>query len=162
MGSGLDERLRNLAQMGKLVGESTIITHVQNALLPHIISIFTEHGADDLERMIITDYALVEKEAPEGIKRTIRNLGSNPKARRYYEELVVEYVRPENILEWMRNPEEWLDVEEADQQRAELKRCADVLEETPGGQEWLAAQVWTLYRWANIVPEDSTRATAND
>lgn len=162
MDAPVPDKLQKLAQTASLLGKSTVIQQVQQMLMPHILAIFSEHDHGELEKMIQTNYRLVDNHTPPGIKNALQNLGSNPELREQWEGVVLTYVTPENIKQWLRNPEEWLDADEAERQRAELRRCADVIEETPGGEEWLQSQVMDLYRMARIVPKNSTARAADD
>lgn len=148
------ERLQSLAKTVSLFGKEVAISKTQQYLMPHILEVFTEHDAEELKRMIQANYPLAEQETPAGIRQALDNLGSNPELRSQWEGTVVNLVTPENILHWLRHPEEWLDAEEAEAQRAELKRCAEVIEESAGGEEWLEQQVLQLYRFANIISSD--------
>ena len=157
-GNRAKEMLSTLSTFGK----AAAIQQVQSMLIPHVLNIFAEHDHTVLRKMIYADYDLVREEMPPGLKQALQNIGSDPEFRQQYEGLVLQTLTPENILEWLDEPEEWLDPEEAAEQIAEIKRCADTIRETPGGQEWLERQVWDLYRLGNIVPEDSTPAAADD
>lgn len=156
------ETAEQILSTATLLGESFVIRQVQSMLIPHVVDIFAEHDHEDLKRMIVTDYDLVENQAPEGVKNTLRNLGSSPETRQLFENLVLDSITPENILDWLRNPEEWLDEDGDEEQRERLRKCAEVIEETPGGYEWLEEQVIEVYRIANIVPEDTNLKQAND
>lgn len=162
MSSNGSSKLQQFFETASLFGKSVAISQVQKMLMPHILEVFTEHNHEELRRYIITDYPLVRKHTPEGVKNALANLGSNPEMRRQWESMALELVTPENIIGWMREPEAWLDEAEADRQRAELKRCADVIEQTEGGREWLDEQVLQVYRFARIVPEEDKRVEADD
>lgn len=156
------EKVKEYLSTLSTLGRSAAIQQVQSILIPHVLNIFGEHDHTMLRNMIYTDYDLVQEETPEGIKRALQNLGSDPQFRAQFEGLVVQTLTPENILEWLDNPEEWLDEDGAEDQREELQKCAQVIRETPGGLQWLEKQVWDLYRLGNIVPEDSTPQAADD
>lgn len=156
------EKVRKVLQMGKLMGETKLVEKVQQMMMPHILHVFSEHDAEKVEHFIYTDYDLVKEETPPRIKQTLKNVGSNPEMRKQWESVVLKYVTPENIKGWLRNPEQWLDTEDAEEQRRELRRCAEKIEETPGGEEWLERQVMQLYQWANIVPKSSQAPVTND
>lgn len=163
VGSRISKTLKQVSRISK----GAAIAQVQAMLLPHIMRVFHKHGHEELRRYIVVNYPLVEQKTPDGLRKTLSNLGSNPEIRQQWEGWVLQTITPENIVTWLRNPEEWLDAEDAAEQRAELKRCADVLEETPGGMDWLEVQVLDLYRMAGIIPEDADagrdkRVEAND
>lgn len=162
MSTDVKGQLQAVLKTLSLFGKGQAAAQVQKLLLPHIMRVFSKHDHTMLENMILIDYDLVEEQTPPGVRNAIQNLGSNPELRQQWEQIVVSTVRPENILVWMRNPDEWLDEEEADELRDELQKCAKVIEETDGGYEWLERQVLTLYKWAQIVPEDSTLPTDNN
>lgn len=162
MFEGQKEKAEKLLNMASMFGKSAIIGQVQSMLIPKIVQIFSEHDHEDLKRMILTDYDLVKEHTPEGVRTALQNVGSSPETRQYFETLVMETVTPENILLWLRNPEEWLDAEEAAEQREELRKCAEVIENTKGGPQWLEEQVLDVYRIANILPEDTNRVEATD
>lgn len=154
--------INDLLETASSLGQSALVSYVQSLILPHVMEVFAKHDHNKLEAMIRTNYPLVREHTPEGYKRALANLGSNPKFKQQYEQMVLEYVTPENVLEWMRNPDEWLDEEEANEQREELRKCAAVIEETPHGEQWLEDQVLQVYEFAGIVPEDSTPTVTND
>lgn len=156
------EKAERLLEMATLLGKSKIISQVQSMLVPKVVEIFSEHDNEDLRRMILTDYDLVKNHTPPGIKQTLQNVGSSRETRQYFEAMVMESITPENIIKWLRNPEEWLDADEAAEQREELRQCADVIENTQGGMEWLERQVLDVYRMANIVPEEPSPAKATE
>lgn len=156
------ETLKKLLGTASFLGKSAVISQVQAMLMPKILEVFSDHGHDELQRMILTDYRLVENQTPEPIRNALTNLGSNPETRQQWEGVVLEYITPDNIKTWMRNPGEWLDAEEAEEQREELRKCAEVIETTKGGEEWLEEQVVDLYRMANIVPNKDKSVEAND
>lgn len=156
------ETIKSVLKMASLFGKGTAVTQAQTMLMPHILRVFSQHDHTELERMILTNYPLVEEKTPEKIRNALDNLGSDPEVRAQYEGVVLELITPENILNWLRNPDEWLDEEEANRQREELRWCAEVIEETEGGEEWLEEQVLDLYRMANIVPNTSKTLEAND
>lgn len=155
-------RIQRTLERLSYVSQSAAMSAVQQYLMPYIIRVFADHDEGDLERMILANYDLVKQQTPAGIKQALRNLGSNPRLREQYADLVVTLVTPANVKEWLRNPEEWLEAEEADEQRERLKACADVIEETPGGEVWLEAQIMRLYEYAQIVPEQPDTAVADD
>lgn len=161
MGGNGDSRIGQIADALKLVGKGSAISMAQSFLLPKVMAVFAEHDHEELRMYIRSNYPLVERETPDGVKRALNNLGNDPRFRDQYESLVLQTVTPANVMEWLRTPEEWLDREDAEQQRAELRRCAEVIETTPGGQEWLEAQVLQLYAYAGIIPEDSTQPSTH-
>lgn len=162
MKDDLESKARSVLTLLTTLGDAKAISTIQSMLLPHVMRIFTHHDHTELQHMILTDYDLVRKQTPEGVKNVLENVDPGPDLREQWEETIVTNVTPENIVKWLRNPEEWLDDEDAEVQRAELRKCAEVIEETPGGEAWLEAQVLDLYEMAGIVPEDSTRVSAND
>lgn len=162
MFEGKKEKAEELLKMASLLGKSTIIGQVQSMLVPYIIEIFGEHDHTDLKRMILTDYDLVETQTPDNVRKALKNVGSSPQTRSYFESLVMDTITPENILTWLRNPKEWLDEEASAKERTELRRCAKVIENTDGGEEWLERQVLDIYRIAEIIPEDTKTVKPTD
>lgn len=162
MGDNGDSKIAQLAEMATFLGEGFAIKQAQKYLLPHVLDIFAKHDHRKVRNMIVTNYPLVENDCPEKVKNIFRNLNSNPKTRDLYHNLLVEHVTPERLLELMEAPEEWLEGAEYQEQRTNLRASATVIQRTPGGEEWLAQQVYTLYQFAGIAPEDSTRMEAND
>lgn len=156
------EKLTKTAKTLTSMGRSLAITQVQSMVMPHVMETFAEYDEETVRRMIVTDYDLVREQTPAGVKKTLHNLGTNPEIRQEFEGVVLTTITPENVLDWLRNPEEWLDEEEAEVQRERMQRCAEMIEETEGGMAWLERQVFDLYRLAQLVPEDSTPARADD
>lgn len=154
----LTSTVKSLTSMGR----SFAVTQVQSMVMPHVMEVFTEYDEGTVRRMIVTDYDLVKEQTPPGVKRTLHNLGTNPEIREEFEGVVLNTITPENILVWLKNPDDWLEEEEADVQRERMQRCAEVIEETEGGMAWLERQVLELYQLAQLVPEDSTSVRADD
>lgn len=150
------ERISSIIKTFAFRGKQAAVMEAQRQLIPHILKIFAKHDEETVWKYIVTDYALVENETPEPIKNMLHNLSRNAQLRDTYHNTLVTYITPENILRWLRSPEEWLDAEDADKQRERLKQCAETIETTDGGEEWLARQVYCIYQYANAVPEDST------
>jgi len=144
------------------VGETYVVSQVQKQLMPHIMRVFTEHGAMDLKAFILNDYPLVEEHTPQGVKNALHNLGTSEEVADQFRQMMLQYVTPQNVINWMKNPDEWLDEAEADEQREELERCAKVLEQTEGGEVWLEEQILQLYKYGHVVPEDTTTASVNN
>lgn len=162
MGSDFGSKISGIVKEFALHGKAAAIAETQRQLIPHIIDIFANHDQDTVWQFIVTDYPLVEEETPQTLKNTLANLANNSKLRGVYHNAMLEYITPENILMWLRNPEEWLDDAEAQEQRERLRQCAEVIETTEGGYAWLEEQVLQIYRYADIVPEDSTPANTNE
>lgn len=161
MGTDIGSKVGKIAKVALFEGQAAAVTEAQRHLIPHILDIFTDHDHEEVYRFIITDYPLVREETPEPVKNALHNLSQNGMLRDRYHHAVLNTVTPENVLEWLNNPGEWLDEEDADEVRIELEMCAVIIEETPGGREWLERQVFQIYRYANIVPEDSTLGREN-
>lgn len=162
MASHVSERLGSLLSMASTFGKEAAISMAQQFLMPKVLEVFAEHDHEDLRRMVLANYPLVEQELSDNVKQALRNLGSNPEFRDHYEATVIRLVTPQNILHWLKHPEEWLDDEASDEHVAELKACAAVIEDTSGGMAWLERQVIELYRYADIVPEDVVVDPADD
>lgn len=145
------DRLQSALHTAATFSKTMAMGMVQKMLMPYILQVFAEHDHEQLRKMIIADYALVRRKTPEGVRIALDNVGSNPELRERWEGIVLEVVTPENIKEWLRNPDEWLDAEGAEQQRERLRRCADVIEETQGGELWLEQQVLDLYAMAGLI-----------
>lgn len=157
-----ESRLQSIASMAKLLGKDVGVTMAQKWLMPKILQIFTEHDHQELRRYILSNYDLVENETPPGIKRALRNLGNDPQLRSQYEQVVMTYVTPDNVIHWLEHPEEWLEDEDADEQRVELKACAETIKTTAGGELWLQRQILQIYEYAGIVPQDTTAHAPNE
>lgn len=156
------EKADKLMETASVLGKSVIISQVQSILAPKVVEIFSDHGHEELKRMILTDYDLVMEHTPEGLRKTLKRVGPTRELRLQFENMVVESIQPENVLFWLKNPEEWLEDDEAEEQREELRKCAEVIETTDGGQEWLVRQVEDVYKIAGIIPEDTRIAESND
>lgn len=156
------DALNKVVSTGKLFGKSWIVQQAQSFLIPKVMSVFAEHDHEQLRRMILSNYELVENDLPEGYKNALRNFGKDSDTQELYEGIVRQYVTPDNVLKWLRNPEEWLSHEEAVEQREELRKCAEVIEETSGGRRWLDMQVVRLYEYAGIIPEGTGKQVARE
>lgn len=154
------EKIETVLNTLSVLGKSAAVTQVQSIVVPYVMEVFTEHDHTTLEKMILMDYDLVAQKTPPGVRQTLNNVGSSPKMRQQWQGLITQQITPQNILLWLKNPDEWLNAEDADEQREELQKCAEVIESTPGGEEWLARQVFEVYKMAGIAPEDSTGETA--
>lgn len=151
----IGERVTKIAKVLMFQGRAAAAQEVQRQLIPHIMEVFAEHDEETVYQFIVTDYALVENDLPQPIKNALWNLAQNGHLRPVYHQWVLDKITPENVLDWMRHPDKWLDDDAADEQRERLQSTARKIEETPGGHEWLEARVWTLYQYAQVVPEDS-------
>lgn len=156
------EDLKQLLTVAKTFGKSAVMGQIRSMLIPHVMEVFSKHGHSELRAAILQDYPLVENHTPDGVRNALHNVGSDPEMREMFHGLIVEAITPANIIAWMENPEEWLDRREAEEQREELQKCADVIRETSGGEEWLARQVYEIYRMAGITPEHTNPVQAND
>lgn len=156
------EDIQKLVGMAKTLGKGTLLTQVQSMLIPHVMEVFSRYNHTQLRAAILDDYPLVATHTPEGVRNALSNVGSDPETRQMFQSLMVEAITPENILTWMEHPEEWLDAEEAEEQREELQKCAEVIRETSGGEEWLYRQVYEIYRMAGITAEDTRPVQADD
>lgn len=154
----VEKAMKVLSRMSK----DTAMVMAQQMLIPHILNIFQEHDHNEVKRMILSNYPLVEKELPDNVEQALRNLGSNDQLRGRWEDVVVTYLTPDNILKWLHNPAEWSDEELPEEHRRELEYCAVVIEDTRGGREWLERQIEQLYKYAGIIPEETTVVEADD
>lgn len=158
----MPERIEKVLRTLSKLGRGTAVTTAQRMLMPHVIRVFTEHDHEELRRMILANYPLVEQETPDNVKAALRNLGSNEDLRQQWEGVVTTHITPENILSWLQQPEEWGGDEFSDEHIMEIKLCAATIEETHGGKRWLEEQVLELYKYAGIVPPDVTLDVEND
>lgn len=162
MDTDVGKRLSSIVKTYVLQGKRAAVVETQRHLIPHILKVFAEHDEETVYKFIVTDYPLVEERLPDSVKNALHNLAQNGQLRPVYQGWVMEYVTPENILTWMRNPDEWLDAEDAEDQRMNLRLCAATIEETEGGRAWLEEQVMEIYHYADIVPKDSTPEAAKE
>lgn len=156
----IGDRITKVVKTFLLQGKAAARKEVQRQLIPHILEIFAEYDEETVYKFIVTDYPLVEERTPDEIRNALRNMAKNDRLRPMYHQWMLNAVTPENILYWLRHPDEWLDEDEADEQRKSLRETAAIIEDTPGGYEWLEAQVWAIYAFAEVVPEDSTPQAA--
>lgn len=154
--------LGRVASMLSLAGKSAGISWAQRFLMPHILEVFADHDHEELHRMILANYPLVQNDLPPNVKQALRNLGNNPRLRDQYEQVVLTTVTPANIIEWMQDPDEWLPEDASDEHRDRIRACAMTIERTGGGDAWLERQVLELYHIAGIVPEGSMAPETND
>lgn len=162
MSEKVANRLRSVLTTASKLGKGAGLAAAQQLLLPHVLEVFGEHDHQEVKRMILADYQLVQHEMPEEARSVLENLGSNPELREQWAGTVTSTLTPENVLEWLHNADEYLDDDVDEERLREMEYCAVVIEDTSGGEAWLEQQILDLYRMAGIIPEDSTPAPAND
>lgn len=107
-----------------------------------ITDALTRYDSDDLRNYVLTEYNVVENELPDRARAALENNGQQ------YEHLIRDHLHPENVYDWVSNPQ-WAPTDDA---REELRECAETLESTPGADEWLTEQVYTVWVIAGIDP----------
>lgn len=137
--------LGKLKAMASGLGKAAVLPAVKNILRNQIVTILQDEDPDQLRKYIYVDYPLVRNKLPPKYVDVLQNLGPQ------YEDEIKAMVHPEQILLWLDNPEEWMDVEQNPQAAAKVKKCAEIIRETDGGEEWLAQQTIHLYQIAGIV-----------
>lgn len=137
--SGFGDRIQKIARVAKVAGKSVAGPMVENFVRSRVVDLLSQHDPETLRQYIHVNYPLVEEELPEGVKEALQNAGPQ------FEEEIKHFVRPEKVMEWMENPQEWLDPEEHPQAVADVRECHDIIKNTPGGEEWieeLCLQFW--------------------
>lgn len=140
--AGNPNPLASVLTTAKMLGSSAAGSMVKAQLREKVVSILSEHDPDELRRYILVQYPLVANDTPEQVRNVLSNTGPQ------FEEDIREHVTPEKIMYWLEHPEEWMD--EDDDKHEEVRRCAEVIYSTRGGEQWLTQQVEDLYVIAGI------------
>lgn len=144
--SGPDpSKLKQLASTASALGKSAVMPALQSLLRREMVSILSEHDAEELERYIDVQYPLVENEIPEGYESALREVGPQ------FSETVAAMVTPEQVMAWLEEPEEWMDTDANAQEAAEARRCAEIIRTHPQGEPWLEAQVFYIYEITGVL-----------
>jgi len=134
---GEQSRLQRIIQMAKVAGASIVVPMVQSYIRDEVVSLVRNHDPEELREYILVQYPLVEEEVPENVETGLRQLGPQFSAE------IQNYVTPENVLSWLDTPEEYIDADEEEYDR--IKRCGEIIRETPRGTQWLEAQVLAVW-----------------
>lgn len=140
-GSKVDKILSTLKLGGKVVAGPM----VQSMLREQVVVLLRQYEPDVLEQYIQVNYPLVQKELPQNYKNALANVGPQ------FAGEIQQMVRPAQVLDWLENPDGWLDVDEHPEKAEEVRECHRVITETPGGQEWLADQCVQIWKIADVV-----------
>lgn len=143
-------------------GRDAGMVAAQQLILPRVLEVFGEHDHEELKRMILANYDLVQNDTPPEVRSVLENIGSNPELREQWAGIITTTVTPENVLNWLHNADEHLDDDVDEERIREMEYCAIVIEDTSGGRQWLERQLYDLYAIAGIIPEDSTPVAADD
>lgn len=133
-GSGM---ISKIVSMAGIAGKSVVVPMVQGYIRDEMLRILNQHDPEKLESYILVQYPLVQQDAPDNVKSGLQRVGP------MYAEEIRQTVTPDNILSWMENPEEHVEAEEDDYEN--IRACAEIIKETPGGRQWLESQVLAVW-----------------
>lgn len=139
------QRINRVVQLAKTAGVGVATPILKGFIRNKVIDLVNEHDPEDLRDRVEVQYPLVDEGLDENMKQTLGDVGPQ------FEDQIKNTVNPEGILHWLNNPEEYIDADEKEYEQ--IKRCAEVIEETPQGRRWLRSQVICLWDIAGIVPE---------
>lgn len=139
VGSGFVDQILTVAETA---GASVAVPMLQSMVQKKVIRLLNDNGPEDLRELIEVQYPLVQEDLDENIKQALGRVG--PK----FEGQIKRTVNPEAVMHWMNNPDEYIEADEAEIEQIEA--CAEIIEETPGGDRWLMMQVITLWEIAEI------------
>lgn len=148
-------RLSSLVEQSKFFTKQMGVSVGMRMLYPHVLGIFAEYDADEVENFIRVDYRLVRNHCPRGLRNALGKLGPA------WSETIMQLVTPENILLRLEDPEDWADDDATEAQLDEMRQAAAIIRRTPGGREWLEREVLWLYHFAGIIPEPTENGTHN-
>jgi hypothetical protein len=137
--------LKKIATMAGTLGKAAAAPMLQNLVREELTKLFSEVDPAELERLIVVQYPLVREELPDQYKNVLGNVGPQ------FSDQIETFVRPEQVMHWLANAEEWLDEEEDAQQIEDLHTCAEIISETPGGEEWVEAQCIEMWDIAGVL-----------
>lgn len=139
VGNGFVDQILTVAETA---GASVAVPMLQSMVRKKVIRLLNDNGPEDLRELIEVQYPLVQEGLDENIKQALGRVG--PK----FEDQIKSTVNPEAVMYWMNNPDEYIEADEAEIEQIET--CAEIIEETPGGDRWLMMQVITLWEIADI------------
>lgn len=140
-GPSINKVLSALKMGGKMVAGPML----QSMIREQVVVLLRKHDPEVLKRYITVNYPLVHEEMPQNYKNALANVGPQ------FEDEIQQMVRPQQIMAWLQNPDEWFDVDEHPEKAEDVKRCHEVITETPGGQQWLEEQCIAVYQIAGIL-----------
>jgi len=142
---GLSDVVSRVATTAKVAGKSMAVPAVKKFVREKAVAALNNHDPDELEGYILVDYPLIREELDPQTKEALGN------ACPQFAGAIQSEVTPENVMMWLRNPEEWMDDDTPEETLEEVRRVAEVIESTPGGQKWLEAQVLSLWDIGSIL-----------
>jgi len=140
-GWGLDR----VAGVAKALGKTAALPVAQNVLRQQVVTVLTQHDPEVLEDYILVNYSLVDNQLPPEVENTLGNVGPQ------FEGPIKKFVRPESILSWMEDPEEWMDDEQYAEVGEDVETCAEIIRTTPGGVKWLEEECVRLWDVAGVL-----------
>jgi len=143
--SGWQDRISQITRMLKFGGKAVAGPMVRKFIRNRVVAILSEKEPQILQNYILTDYPLVENNTPQKVRNALGNIGPQ------FEEEIQQLVTPENVLDWLEYPEEWLDVSQNPQQAQDLRECHQIIKNTPGGVEWLEDQCLAVWQIAGVL-----------
>ena len=139
VGSGFVQQILTVAETA---GAQVAVPMLQSMVQKKVIRLLNEHDPEELQERIEVQYPLVQEDLDDNIKQALGRVGPQ------FEDQIKSTVNPEGVMYWMRNPEEYIDAD--DEEIEQIRECAEIIDETPGGDRWLMMQVITLWEIAGI------------
>lgn len=142
---GVDGMISKITSMAGVAGKTLVLPMVKEYIQTQVINVLNENGPEQLEQYILVQYPLVDNDLPDRVKQGMQRVG--PK----YSAEIRQHVTPDNVLEWLDNPEEIIDADEETYEQ--IRECKRIIEETPRGRQWLRSQVlavWILCGVADV------------
>lgn len=149
------DTVSEVAEYAQLFGQGAAISVVQDMVRGQVTRLLQNYGAEDIENYILVGTPIVREKAPAGFRNALKNVG--PK----FFEQIQSFVTPANIIQWLITADEWLDESDVDRYtdegvektpeelQEELQRIAVVIEDTPGGNQWLQQQCRDIHLLAS-------------
>jgi hypothetical protein len=140
---GGDGRIGQIASLAKFAGKSVVLPMLKGLIRDEVVKLLNENDPEELRNYITVQYPLVEQDLPPRVKQAMRKVGPR------FADDIEEEVTTENILSWLEDPDEHVDMPDAEAEQ--VQACADIIRETPGGEEWLENQVRSVWQLCGVL-----------
>jgi len=132
-----------ILSVAKVAGSTVVVPMVRGYVRTQTTEILSQNDPERLQGYIAVDYDLVYEEMPEHVRSGLETVGPR------FADQIETVLTPDAVMEWLREPQQHLDVDESTAE--DLRRCASIIENTPGGRAWLRSQVVAVYDVCDIV-----------
>lgn len=138
-------KLASMAAQAKLMGKQSVVPMIQRSVRDELVRLLNEHDPDELRKYIDVGYPMLREELPQGYKNAFSTLGPQ------FEDQIYQTVNPETVKSWLNNPDEWMGDDADAETVEEVREIGRILDEYPGGEQWLEQQLVDFYDLCDII-----------